>query len=176
MANVKSLTWNDRLALIDHFKPSDEKICSVFEVTQLELDTARRMMSTGTLLPTKNIDVMSYSGMFVTGSATATTKPINKSSISTIKKTADSIQPETATKQSKIPQKRGRKGDKIAIAFEAIPETPINAETFAADHAVSIAVLRQSKRFDKSPELGTVKVKKDKASGDLMIWREATTN
>lgn len=171
MTKVKSLTWNDRLALIDHFNPTDEKICHAFDVTPVELSTARRMRSAGTLLPTKNIDMSSYSMLF-TNERSA---PPTKSTPTSIKKqnyVNNVQQPETATKRTKVPKKRGRKGNNIAGAFVAIPETPTNAVEFAKEHSVSIAVLRQSKRFDKSPELGSVRVKKDKSSGDLMIWRE----
>ena len=68
--------------------------------------------------------------------------------------------------------KRGRKGNNITNAFAAIPSSPVSAETFATQHNVSIAVLRQSKRFDTTG-LGPVNVRKDKSAGTLMIWRES---
>jgi len=179
MANkAKTLTWGDRLALINHYNPSDEVICSAFGVTQGELDTARNMLTSGSLAVTPDIDFASYSSIFASSdNATATTKPSSKttSTTSTVKAAEGEKAPETATKRVKAPQKRGRKGDKIAIAFAKIPETPTKAEAFATEYSVSLAVLRQSKRFDKSPELGNVRVKKDKDTGELMIWRESTT-
>lgn len=83
--------------------------------------------------------------------------------------------PMTATKPSRIriPKKRGRKGDKIINAFRNIPSTPTDAESFADIHGISIGVLRQIKRFDKTGLPGTVKVRKN-TSGILMIWRDDT--
>jgi len=171
MNKAKTLTWNDRIALIEHYKPDDNTICQVFGVTPNELVAARHMEGNGTLVPTPNIDYASYKHLFVT--ATSSTKDVPKESSATSVKVEPGGKPETATKKSKTPQKRGRKGDKITKAFEAIPEIPVDAETFAETHSVSLAVLRQSKRFDKTNINGSVKVKKDKESGKLMIWREA---
>jgi hypothetical protein len=67
-------------------------------------------------------------------------------------------------------KKRGRKGQKIHEAFAAIPVSPTPAEAFAAAHKVSMPVLRQSKRFDRTG-LGIVNVKKNRDSKVLMIWR-----
>lgn len=168
----KSLTWNERLALLDHFQPTDEVACSALGISQNDLNAARQMRKIGDLVPSTNIDYSSYSSLFTaTGTATATTKPTKE----TLVKVENSQPPQSATKKVKEPQKRGRKGDKISAAFAAIPAEPTNATTFAESHAVSIAVLRQSKRFDKFPELGNVKVAKDRESGDLMIWREASS-
>lgn len=175
MSKAKTLNWNDKLALIDYYKPDDQTICKTFGVTQDELDTARAMKQNGTFTPTKDIDYSSYSNMFSGDNVTSTTKPeVTSSTSSTVKlPTVDPKQPpQTATKASKVPKKRGRKGSKIQKAFVAIPNVPTEAETFANKNQVSIAVLRQSKRFDKNPELGSVKVKKDKETGNLMIWRE----
>lgn len=78
-------------------------------------------------------------------------------------------------------KRRGRKGSKIENAFKAIPVEPIPAEQFASEHNVSLAVLRQSKRFDTVSE-GTVHIRKvptgkmdanDKKIKQLMIWRSA---
>lgn len=194
MSNSKTLSWNDRFALLDHFKPSDADACSAFGVTQSELDTARDMRTAGAFTASPDVDVASYSTMFgiqaapktasastsstsatPSKSSTTTTKA-KKSGATSITKTGKSggAKPETATKKVKEPKKRGRKGDKIANAFAAIPASPTPVEAFASSNNVSLAVLRQSKRFDPNPDLGTVHVKKDKESGTLMIWREAT--
>lgn len=162
MSKSKTLTWNDRFALIDHFKPSDDQACTAFGVTDKELSAARGMLAAGALTPTQNIDAKSYSKLFNTGSTT-----ISKPST-----TSTSVKPATATKSIKVPKKRGRKGDKIITAFKAIPSAPTSVDTFAKDNNVSVAVLRQSKRFDKSGVSGQVRVKKDKGSNTLMIWRD----
>jgi len=162
----KTLNWNDRIALIEHYTPDDSTICQTFEVTKNELEAARQLRNNGTLIPTPNLDYNSYKTLF---NVTSTTKPAqNKSTTTTVL-----AEPETASRKVKTPQKRGRKGDKIIKAFELVPETPVDAEQFAQEHSVSLAVLRQSKRFDKSDMDGNVKVKKDKGSGRLMIWRES---
>ena len=170
----KSFTWNDRLTLIDHYKPTDEQACSVFGISQAELDVARNQQRAGVFSLSPTLDVGSYSGLFASGettddstTVTSTKAPVRTKSTVTSTKAA----PETATAKTREPKKRGRKGDKITQAFTAIPSTPTAAEEFAKTHGVSIAVLRQSKRFD-SVGGGTVKVKKDKTSKTLMIWRE----
>lgn len=166
MKKIKSLTWNERLAIIEHFNPSDDVICSTFEVNQNELNTARQMMKTGTLTPSTSIDVASYSPYFSTN-GNSIVKPNTKAS-----QKQEGLRPETASKKSLTLKKRGRKGDKIAKAFAAIPATPTTVNTFIEEHSISLAVLRQSTRFDTSPRLGKVRVKKDKQTGNLMVWRE----
>ncbi len=185
MSNSKTLNWNDRFALMDHYTPSDADACSAFGVTQSELDTARDMRKAGAFAASPDVDVKSYQNMFAASSATTTSTASKSSSKTTSSKTAKksgstsvtkttttTAKPETATKKKKELKKRGRKGDRIAKAFAAIPATPVPVEKFASENNVSLAVLRQSKRFDKSPEMGNVHVKKDKGSGSLMIWRE----
>lgn len=80
--------------------------------------------------------------------------------------------PTTATKPIVSPKKRGRQGSNVINAFTAVPTTPVLINAFRANHDVSVAVLRQAKRFDKTGLSGTVRVKKDKATGHLMIWRD----
>ena len=80
--------------------------------------------------------------------------------------------PITATKPQKVPKKRGRKGTRIIDAFRKVPSTPVNAEEFAKENDVSLSVLRQAGRFDKTGYGGRVKVRKNRTTGELMIWRE----
>lgn len=166
MATSKSLSWNDRIAIIERFKPTDSEIIKEMGVTQDELDTARVLQNTGIVVPTPDLDLDSYATMF--GGIASVIKPTTKKPASTTVATPA----QTANKSIKLPQKRGRKGDKISIAFNAIPTTPISADQFATDNGVSLAVLRQSKRFDPAPELGNVRVKKNKSTKTLEIWRE----
>lgn len=75
---------------------------------------------------------------------------------------------------------RGRQGDKISAAYNAIPYVPVPIHCICNVFQVGLPVLRQQKRFDRSPELGTVRVQKlSKVKGGkggendpLMIWRE----
>ena len=165
---LNTLTWNDRFALIDHYTPTDKQIVDAFGVTQDELDTALQLRASGQFLSMPNVDVASYSSVFA-----STTEGIKAPKrTTTVTSTTTSVPPESASKRVKTPKKRGRKGTKILKAFTAVPTEPTSVNEFAATHSVSVAVLRQSKRFDHSG-LGSVRVKKDKASGTLMIWREA---
>ena len=169
----KTLSWNDRLTLINHYKPSDAEATRVFDVTQGELDVARGQLKTGVFSLSDDLDVESYGHLFATETTEATSSTVTSTLSSAIKKTSATsiLKPESATAKSHTAKKRGRKGDKITKAFSSIPASPIAADDFAKEHGVSIAVLRQSKRFDTVGG-GTVRVKKDKGSKTLMIWRE----
>jgi hypothetical protein len=179
MTTKTKLSWSDRFALIDHYKPTDERITTAFGVTQAELDTARTMRSDGTFTASKDLDVGSYDTVFsdsapatVAETVTSTKKP-SKAAAKTSTKTESA--PETATKKTSPPKKRGRKGTKIHEAFRSIPTSPTSVDDFAKKYGISIPVLRQSKRFDTARELGTVRVKRNKTNGLLEIWREAAT-
>ncbi len=82
-------------------------------------------------------------------------------------------QPQTATKTPRVLKKRGRKGDKIAKAFDEIPAVAVNFEDYAQAHSVSTNVLRQIKRHDRYSDRGQVFVRKNKQTKTMMIWREA---
>ena len=161
-----SLNWNDRLALIKKYSPSDDAICTAFGVTSDELQTARDMEAAGTFIATADLDVDSYADLF------GGIKAAKGDDVESITKPETGQPAQTSTKKTTAPKKRGRKGDNIVKAFTAIPAVATSAEDFASTHGVSLAVLRQSKRFDNTG-LGTVRVKKDKETKQLMIWREA---
>lgn len=176
------LSWSDRFALVDHFAPSDTAICSAFNLTADELATARQLRSSGTFTASKTLDCASYAGIFdgsvnpaptiSTVARTSHTNPTNKGGA-----TVHTNLPETATKRVKAPQKRGRKGDKITVALLAAPTTPMPVDAFMKQHGVSLAVLRQAKRFvekldaDTRAKVGKVVVKQDKTTKQLMIWK-----
>lgn len=174
----KQLSWNDRFALIDHFKPSDAQICSAFAVDQTELDTARTLRASGTFTANPQLDVAKYPNVFAAGDGvgdaiSATNAPTAKKSKATVH-----TKPESATKKTKPTLKRGRKGDKIQRAFQAVTTTPVSVTSFMKEHDVSLAVLRQSSRFLSKMEpavakkIGKINVRQDKTSKQLMIWRE----
>lgn len=192
--NSLKMSWNDRFALIDHFKPTDAQAVAAFGLTQDELETARDLRSAGTFNATSGMDMTQYSTLFTSvnvappvakkpsavvsttsSAASSSVKPAAKQSTAT-----SHSKPETATKKSKEPQKRGRKGDRITTALAAVPTTQVSAEQFSKDHGVSIAVLRQSKRFLEKMDpaqqelIGKINVRQDKATKTLMIWREVT--
>lgn len=165
-----SLSWSDRLALIKAYNPSDATICRALSITPDELSTARDMEANGHFVATKDLDVSAYSDLFQDESISVPNTSIGGAT--SISRPTSVQPPATATKVIAAPKKRGRKGDNILKAFTAIPTTPTGAIPFAADHSVSLAVLRQAKRFDRTVGAGTVRVKKDKTTKELMIWRE----
>lgn len=184
-----TLSWNDRFALIDYFLPSDAQICVAFGLTQDELDTARDLRSAGTFKNTPNIDCHQYDGIFNVKVPEVIVPPAPPApmvrpktpivpSVRPQMTATVHAKPETATRRVKEPQKRGRKGDKITKALQAVPTTPMSVDAFIAEHGVSLAVLRQSKRFIEGMDaatartIGRVNVRQDKTTRQLMIWRE----
>lgn len=180
----KAKQWNERFALIDRYKPTDEQIVQTFGINQTELETARQLQRVGTITASSTFDT-SHNPFSATSETSDTVTSTKKSEV-TIKvpstkpilKSSDETQvaPETATQRLSSPKKRGRKGTKISEAFRSIPPTPISVDDFAKRWNVSIPVLRQSKRFDTSPELGRVIVKVNKENGNLEIWRESVAS
>jgi hypothetical protein len=145
---------------MDRHGASLEQASAAFGVSATEIETARdlRKNGGGANLPI-DIDVDSYGNPFASAPAGAT-------SIRRPGKHAA----ETATKVVTAPKKRGRKGAKINEAFLAIGAEPIPAEEFANTRGVSLNVLRQAKRFDKS---GLARVRVKKINGTLMVYRDA---
>lgn len=168
---TKITSWNDRFALIDHFTPTDAQICAAFSVTPEELSTARDLRTTGTFKSNVDLDVNQYNNIFVEAPAPVASIPAapkaTKSTKTSIK--SPKQKPETATK---IAKKRGRSGNKIATAFAAIPTSPVPAEEFAKNQGVSLAVLRQGKRFNSNCK---VHVRTNKETKVLEIWRTDLT-
>lgn len=164
MASVKSLTWNDRIALINHFGPSDDDACAILGVTANELSVVRNLE--GKMFhPTRNLDYSKYDGIF---GKTRTHK--SRPTVYAVGGTTPP--PLSGSKPVRAPRKRGRQGNKVATALESVPYEPTSAVDFAAARGVSLNTLHQHGRFDKSPQLGQVHVKKDKATRTLMIWRD----
>lgn len=174
------LSWADRFALIDNYQPTDAAICETFSLTTDELATARQLRASGTFSASKTLDVSSYGGIFAgatpakPAAVTIPTPPTTKGQASTAH-----AKPESASKKVKVPQKRGRKGDKIASALMSATTVPVPVESFMKTHGVSLAVLRQAKRFiekmdpDTQAKIGKVNVKQDKTTKQLMIWKAA---
>lgn len=177
MAKIPMMSWGDRFALIDAFNPTNAAVCAVFNLSTQELATAVKLRDAGTFAPNKKLDTTKFANIFpdITDQDTMIVTSNVKVGTATVHS-----RPETATKRStiKIPQKRGRKGDKISTALFAVTNTPIPIEQFTHDHNISLAVLRQSKRFTEHmttediQRIGKINVKQDKNSKVLMIWRE----
>ena len=171
------MSWGDRFALIDSYQPTTAAICVAFNLSPQELSTAIRLREAGTFIPNSKLDVSKFAGIFPEISEELLELPISQLKIST---TTIHSRPESATKKIivKQPQKRGRKGDKIAQALFAVTNTPTPVDQFTREHNISLAVLRQSKRFTEHmsetdiQRIGKINVKQDKSSKVLMIWRE----
>ena len=161
------MSWPDRMAVVTALGLTKAQAMEAMGQPEPEWDTAFNLLKQGMLVPTSGLDIDYYAKMFNTSNPAVTS----------ITRPAKTKSAETATKKTAIPKKRGRKGDKIKKAFSQIPSNPVPAEQFAAQHNVSVAVLRQSKRF--YPEAaGSIKVKNVAVGGDknnktLMIWRES---
>lgn len=171
MKNVKNLQWQDRLALMNHYSPTVETAAKVFSVQPSEVRVAQDLQVQGTIVASTDLDVGQFASLF--GGDTIKAPAKTPSLTSVVRESSKGQPPMTATKKSTTPKKRGRKGNNIAAAFAAIPTTPTPVEAFATQYGVSIAVLRQSKRFDTTGGL-TVRVKKNKTTKQLEIWREVT--
>ncbi|TFG98286.1 hypothetical protein E4H12_06480 [Candidatus Thorarchaeota archaeon] len=189
---MKVMSWNDRFALIDHYKPTDAAIRVAFNVDQNELETARGLRSAGTFTANPQFDCSKHNTVFAVGATSdgdgvakttskSTSPRSDKDTVVTGSKVGSATvhtKPESATKKAKVPQKRGRKGDKIHRALQAVTTTPIAVDSFIKQYGVSLAVLRQSKRFLEkmdaaaAKKIGKINVRQDKASKQLMIWRE----
>lgn len=182
MKKPPMLSWADRFALIDAYNPSPASICAAFNLTPTELSTACALRDAGTFRPNQKLDITKYQGIFpIVEESPITAIPVSVSPKPKKATTTTHIQPpETASKQThvKVPQKRGRKGNKITNALFAVTTTPVPVDQFVKEHGVSVAVLRQAKRFiEKLPpedvhKIGKVIVKQDKDTKTLMIWRE----
>ncbi len=160
---MPELTWNQRFAIIDYFNPSDEDICKVFNISQEELQSARELRSQGFFDPDSgNIEVKEYSKDFKVPIKEEAPKPIDPTA-------------EKAIKPPTQKAKRGPKGTKIKIAYEAIPSEPTPVDEFMKKYNVSLSVLRRHSHFDHIPETGKVTVRKRTVEGReekvLCVWR-----
>lgn len=135
---VANLSWNYRLAFINHFCPTEEEIIHTFRVKESDLLLARQMESSGNLVPDRHIDVERVGNIF---------KNPSEEIVITFK---------APSKQKRQQKKRGRKGKKIVEAFKYVPLIPVNAYNFTEQYGISLPVLRQAKRFDSFTELGRV--------------------
>ena len=157
---LSELSWGQKFALINTFNLTDEVACSKMGITPNELKTAKKLINEKTFSVDESFDTSRYAEAF-----NPDAKPVKKTTGTTTHKTNS-----TSSTSTDAPKKRGRKGDKITKAFQSISATPLAVDSFIRDHNISLAVLRQSKRFDKSGMPGTVHVKK--REGALMVWRE----
>lgn len=140
-----NISWREKLSLIQYYNPSEEEILYTFNTTKEELDLARSCMSEGILQPSKHLLIQFPENVFKDKSIR-----FNPTSY--------------ASKPQKMPKKRGRKSNKIDIAFKELPITPVNINEYAEKYGISIHVLKQHQRFDTT-KTSPIRFKK------TMIWR-----
>ena len=96
-----------------------------------------------------------------------------------MKSTVYSI-PESASAPIKVYKKRGRKGTSIRDAFQNIPvgiDNAVPAAPYAAEYKIALVSLQQTRRHDNESlrtSIGKVHVRRNKETGELMVWREST--
>ena len=147
---IKDLSWTQSLSIIQHYKPSEQRIGEIFGISKEKLQTLGIIFK-----PDPTFDVTPYYVLFEPSSEHPVMLPIPKG--------------ESHYSQNK--KRAGRPGNNIINSFWNVPSTPVGAIEFAEKSNVSLSVLRQSKRFDKTNLLGKVHVRKNK-DGILMIWRD----
>ena len=160
MGKTTGLSWGERFGLIDALKPTDEQVCAAFGVSQDEYETAQELRDEGNFEVPADFNAETYGAVFTTET------PANATSVKRPKRTPA----ESSTKTTPAPKKRGRKGTKINDAFAAITTEAVPAEEFASTRGVSLNVLRQAKRFDRT---GGARVRVKKIDGTLMVYRES---
>lgn len=171
---LNQLSWSDRFSIIAAAKVelpeiTEEDILKVFGVDKDDYEMASECLADGTFKTNTRIDANFYIPFF-RGETPEFPEPEARSR-TLPELVSKAIDPENRQLFASKPQKRsGRKGNNITKAFAAIPNEPIPAEEFAEKHRVSMAVLRQYKRFDKE-NTGQVNVRKNKDTGIIMIWR-----
>lgn len=176
---LNQLSWSDRFSIIAVATTqiptiTENDICKVFGVDVEELAIASECFADGIFKSNPTIDADFYIPYF-RGEEPAF--PEVEARVRTlpelVSKAIDPAERQLFASKPKV--RSGRRGNNIQRAFAAIPTSPVPAEEFANKHRVSMAVLRQYKRFDKENK-GQVNVRKDKESSVIMIWREAPAN
>ena len=142
-----TLSWADKLALKERFQLSPQEACKAFGITSAELNTAITLAEKGVFFVNKKLNTEIYSDFFT---KMRSGEQVSLPNVNRVKV--------------------GAKPSKITKAFDAITTTPQSVDSLIESYDVSLAVLRQSKRFDKN-NAGRIHIRKDKATGTLMVWR-----
>lgn len=171
---ITQLSWSDRFSIIAAAKEeipevTEEDILKVFSVDKDEYAMAAECLKDGVFKLNAQIDAAFYIPYFRGEVPEFPELPARVRTLPEVVSKATT--PEERLLFASKPQKKsGRTGNNISRAFSAIPTVAVPVEEFAAKHRVSLAVLRQYKRFDKTGK-GQVNVRKDKETGVIMIWR-----
>lgn len=142
-----TLSWADKLVLVKTFGLDETEACTAFGVTKQELDVAKNLEQRGVFRPNDSLNTEIYSDFF---------SKLRSGELDHLQKTF---------------KPKGTRPSKIAMAFDSITDKPQAVNEIIEKYGVSLAVLRQSKRFDKGNS-GQIHIRKDKVSNELMVWRE----
>lgn len=158
--------WRDKLAVINEFKLSNAQAVSMFNTTEKELETARSLVSRGVIQVPALDEAQKTQWSSLVQSAPAPTTKVTVIAAPTPRTASAATQPVKNTTGAK----RGRVGNKIINALNAVPTTPQPIDAFITQYGVSKTVLRQSKRFLDTPL--KISIKRDKTTGIEMICRK----
>lgn len=141
-----TLSWADKLVLVQRYALTETEACAAFGVSKQELGVAKNLQAKGVFAANESLNTAIYSDYFV------------------------KLRSGELEESEKTFKPKGARTSKITQAFEAITTTPQKVEEVIEKYGVSLAVLRQSKRFDKG-NVGQIHIRKDKETNDLMVWR-----
>lgn len=152
-ASFSNLSWAQRLAVVSATSISDTQAATAFGVTVDELNTARESIT-----PDTSFDVTPYKSHFA--KTPSTVKAARKAT--------------SASNEPIVRKKRGKPGDKIAVAVNNITSDPQPFAEFCKKHKLSENTLKQlnSGRYDPAHK-GQFAVRKH--DGQTCIWRITTT-
>lgn len=157
--NVKQLSWSQCFAILDAYQPTTEKACEILGITRNQFNHAKNLSDAGIFRPDPLFDVTPYHSVFH-GGVTSTMSTAPSATVATYR----------------ISKKRGRQGTNIIDAFARVPDAPMPVNDFIrvlGEKKVSVSVLRQGTRFDKTGLGGTVRVRRH--NGVVSIWRDKNT-
>lgn len=143
-----TLSWGDRLTLIKEYQLVPTEACTAFGINEGQLRSAIKLRDRGIFDTNESLNTELYRDYF--------TKLRNGE----------------FENSSKVFRPKTSRPSKIVDAFKSITETPQPVESIIDRFGISLAVLRQSKRFDKSETPGMIRIRKDKNSGQIMVWRD----
>lgn len=171
---IAHLSWADRFGILHKmsFVPKDDDICRIFRVDANELHLARICLRDHVFRVNTRIHGEFYERLFK--GEEVEFPPFRNTRERTYPEFSEEDRVLFASRREEQKSKQKvRRSNNIDIAFKNIPTEPTPVEPFAEKYRVSIAVLRQHKRFDKV-QTGPVYVRKNKDTGVIEIWRDVT--
>lgn len=169
---IAHLSWADRFGILHKMPqlPTDDEICRVFRVDYNELHLARICLRDRVFRVNTQINSELYERLFNGEEVEFPPFPSQRTRTYPEFNEEDRVLFASRREEKKAKQKV-RRSNNIDIAFKNVPTVPTPVEPFAEKYRVSVAVLRQHKRFDKV-QTGPVFVRKNKETGVIEIWRD----